>query len=65
MPESKWFTNLKTRGNTGSASFYIMLEEALSSGLFRPGQRVLAMIPESGRFTAAYALFTVVGPEAS
>ena len=62
IPEEKWFTNLKSRGNTGSASFYIMIEEALSSGLFKPGQTVLAMIPESGRFTVAHALFTVVGP---
>jgi 3-oxoacyl-[acyl-carrier-protein] synthase III len=65
LPESKWFTNLKTRGNTGSASFFIMIEEAMSLGLFKPGQKVLAMIPESGRFSVAYALFTVVGPETS
>jgi len=64
IADEKWFTNLKTCGNTGSASFYVMLEEALRTGMFEPGQKVLAMIPESGRFTVAYAQFTVVGPEA-
>jgi 3-oxoacyl-[acyl-carrier-protein] synthase-3 len=63
IPTSKWFTNLKTKGNTGAASFYIILQEAMSSGMLKVGQRVLAMIPESGRFTVAYALFTVVGPQ--
>jgi 3-oxoacyl-[acyl-carrier-protein] synthase III len=63
IPDERWFTNLKKCGNTGSASFYVMLEEALRSGMLKPGQKVLAMIPESGRFTVAYAQFTVVGAE--
>ncbi|MCB9585963.1 MAG: 3-oxoacyl-ACP synthase [Polyangiaceae bacterium] len=60
ITEDKWFTNLKHKGNTGSASIYIMLEEALNSGMLKPGQRVLTMVPESGRFTVSYGLFTVV-----
>jgi len=62
IPAERWFTNLKTRGNTGAASFYVILAEALEKGLFKPGQKVLAMIPESGRFITAHAMFTVVGP---
>lgn len=62
IPTERWFTNLRTRGNTGAASFYVILAEALEKGLFKPGQKVLAMIPESGRFIVAHALFTVVGP---
>ena len=32
IPEEKWFTNLRTKGNTGAASIYIMLDELLKSG---------------------------------
>jgi 3-oxoacyl-[acyl-carrier-protein] synthase-3 len=58
----KWFTNLKTKGNTGSASIYIAMEEALNEGRFKPGDRVLTMVPESGRFSVSFALYTCVGP---
>lgn len=61
IPEEKWFTNLYTRGNTGAASIYIMLEELLASGKLSPGERVLCMVPESGRFQTSYMLMTVVG----
>jgi 3-oxoacyl-[acyl-carrier-protein] synthase-3 len=64
VPEEKWFTNLYTRGNTGAASIFIMLEEALNAGRFAPGEKVLLMVPESGRFTVAFALLTCVGPDA-
>lgn len=60
LPEEKWFTNLHTKGNTGSASFYIMLEELFSSGKLRAGDRILGMIPESGRFSVGWVLLTVV-----
>ncbi|REK75180.1 StlD/DarB family beta-ketosynthase [Paenibacillus paeoniae] len=61
IPEEKWFTNLYTRGNTGAASIYIMLEELLVSGKLSPGERVLCMVPESGRFQTSYMMMTVVG----
>ncbi|MGG6263198.1 3-oxoacyl-[acyl-carrier-protein] synthase III C-terminal domain-containing protein [Leptolyngbya sp. AN03gr2] len=61
VPEEKWFTNLYTRGNTGCASIYLMLEELFYSGKMKPGQTVFCMVPESGRFTTAYLMFTVVG----
>ena len=60
LPEEKWFTNLRTKGNTGSASFYIMLEELFSSGKLQPGDRILGMIPESGRFSVGWVLLTAV-----
>jgi 3-oxoacyl-[acyl-carrier-protein] synthase-3 len=65
IPEERWFTNLYTRGNTGSASIYIMLEELLNGGHLRPGQKVLCMVPESGRFVVAFMMLTVVGEEHS
>ncbi len=60
IPEVKWFTNLATKGNTGSASFYIMLEELFYSGQLEKGMRILAMIPESGRFSVGWMVLTVV-----
>ena len=62
IPTEKWFTNLKTKGNTGSASIFIAIEEALNQGRFKPGDRILTMVPESGRFSVSYALYTCVGP---
>src|SRR5437773_1471686 len=64
IPEDKWFTNLYTKGNTGAASIFIMLEEAMNGGRFTPGQKILLMVPESGRFTVSFALLTCVGPDA-
>ena len=61
IPEEKWFTNLYTRGNTGCASIYLMLEELFHSGNLKPGQKIFCFIPESGRFTTAYMMLTVVG----
>jgi 3-oxoacyl-[acyl-carrier-protein] synthase III len=59
--EQRWFTNLHTAGNTGAASIFVMLAEARSR--LRPGDRVLLIVPESGRFTLAFAHLTCVGPE--
>lgn len=61
IPEEKWFTNLYTRGNTGCASIYLMLEELFHSGNLKAGQKIFCFIPESGRFTTAYMLLTVQG----
>jgi 3-oxoacyl-[acyl-carrier-protein] synthase-3 len=60
VPDEKWFTNLYTRGNTGAASIMIMLDDFLKEDRARPGQTVLCMVPESGRFNVAYLHFTVV-----
>ncbi len=60
IPYERWFTNLSTKGNTGSASIYIMLEELFHSGQLRSGQRILCYIPESGRFATCFMALTVV-----
>ncbi|MCY4045185.1 MAG: hypothetical protein OXE99_08895 [Cellvibrionales bacterium] len=60
IPHDKWFTNLKTCGNTGAASMYIMLDALFYSDHIKPGEKILLMIPESGRFSVTYALLTVV-----
>jgi 3-oxoacyl-[acyl-carrier-protein] synthase-3 len=60
LPPERWFTNLATKGNTGAASIYIALNEALETGLFKPGDRILAIVPESGRFIMSFMQFTCV-----
>ncbi|MDR2364625.1 MAG: beta-ketoacyl-ACP synthase III [Zoogloeaceae bacterium] len=59
IPEDRWFTNLKTRGNTGAASIYIMLDELKRSGRLAAGQRILCFVPESGRFSSGFLALTV------
>lgn len=60
IPYEKWFTNLTYKGNTGSASIYVMLEELFHSDKLKEGDKLLCYIPESGRFSIAYMLLTVV-----
>ena len=60
IAEQRWFSNLADKGNTGSASLYIILEELFTSGRLRKGERILAMVPESGRFSVGWLSLTVV-----
>ena len=60
IPQEKWFTNLSSKGNTGSASIYIMMEELFKSGKLKKGDKLLCYIPESGRFSTALMLLEVV-----
>lgn len=62
IPRAKWFSNLTTRGNTGAASIFVMLEEAWRTGRFQAGDRIVLAVPESGRFLFALAHLTVVPP---
>ncbi len=59
IPLNRWFTNLAYKGNTGSASIFIMLDELAKSGKLKPGNRILCAVPESARFTYAGMLLTV------
>ncbi len=63
IPEEKWFSNLKTKGNTGAASIFIMLEELMYSGKLKSGDNILCMVPESGRFITSFMKLKVVGGE--
>ena len=60
IPRDRWFSNLSTTGNVGSASIFLMLEELLYSGKLHPGQNILCLVPESGRFLFGYMLLKVV-----
>lgn len=60
LPPEKWFTNLQTKGNTGSASIFIMLDELFRSARLKVGDRLLCFVPESGRFTGSLMHLTAV-----
>lgn len=59
IPEERWFSNLYTVGNIGSASIFVMLDELIKSGKLKAGQRILCMVPESGRFITGYMMLSV------
>ncbi|MFX4273092.1 3-oxoacyl-[acyl-carrier-protein] synthase III C-terminal domain-containing protein [Propionibacteriaceae bacterium Y1685] len=65
LDTDRWFSNLETCGNTGAASIYIALEEAWRIGRFATGDTVLLAVPESGRFSFAFAHLTVVDPRST
>ena len=58
IPKEKWFLNLPRIGNVASVSPFAMLEEINRSGRVKKGDRLLIMVPESARFSYAYALLT-------
>lgn len=60
LPENKWFTNLPSVGNIGSAAIFVALHELMYSGKLKKGDKILLLVPESGRFSYGTALLTVV-----
>ena len=60
IPRARWFFNLEQKGNTGSASPYIMLDELFRSGRIKKGQKLLMFIPESGRFSSGFVYMEAV-----
>lgn len=60
IPETKWFSNLATVGNIGSASIWVMLDAFMKSGRARRGERILLIVPESGRAMVGFMMLEVV-----
>ncbi|RZJ01290.1 MAG: 3-oxoacyl-ACP synthase [Brevundimonas sp.] len=60
IPEDKWFTTLPETGNIGSASIWVMLEAFMRSGRPKRGDRVLLIVPESGRAMIGFMMLEVV-----
>jgi len=60
IDEEKWFSNLYSKGNTGTASIFIMLEELYREGNLQKGQHILCHVPESGRCVNGLMLLEVV-----
>lgn len=65
LDTDRWFSNLETRGNTGCATILIAIEEWWRTKSPGPGETVLLAVPESGRFSFAFAHLTVVAPPSS
>lgn len=57
---NKWFTNLTWVGNIACAAPFAALEELSHSGKLKEGDKVLLLVPESGRFSYGTALLTVI-----
>ena len=49
IPETKWFSVLREKGNTGAASIWVMLDSLMRSGAVKRGEKLLCVVPESGR----------------
>ncbi len=56
--EVPYWTNLRTAGNTGAASIFIMLDEYLKTQPVAVGDRLLLFVPESGQFN--YVLISLI-----
>ena len=59
IPYEKWFTNLKTKGNVGAASIFMMIDELMKSDRLKKGDKLLLAVPESSRFSYAFGLLKV------
>jgi 3-oxoacyl-[acyl-carrier-protein] synthase-3 len=60
IPEEKWFSVLAEKGNVGSASIWVMLDAFLRSGKLKRGERVLCVVPESGRALVGFMMLEAV-----
>lgn len=60
LGEEKWFTNLPQVGNIGSASIFVALEELYRTKDLKSGDKILLLVPESGRFSYGTVHLTVV-----
>jgi 3-oxoacyl-[acyl-carrier-protein] synthase-3 len=60
IPQQKWFSNLAQVGNIGSASIWVMLEEFWKSGRLKRGDKVLCIVPESGRAFVGFMMLDAV-----
>lgn len=56
---NKWFTNLTEIGNIASASIFAALDDLCKTEMLKVDDKVLLMVPESGRFSYGTVLLTV------
>jgi len=60
IPQEKWFSVLREQGNVGSASIWLMLDGLMKSGRVEKGQKILCVVPESGRALVGFMLLEAV-----
>ena len=58
LTKEKWFVNLPSVGNVGSAAIYVALEELMRTKGIKHRQKILLLVPESGRFSYGTVLLT-------
>ena len=59
LTKEKWFVNLPSVGNVGSAAIYVALEELMRTKGLKQGQKILLLVPESGRFSYGSVLLSL------
>jgi 3-oxoacyl-[acyl-carrier-protein] synthase-3 len=60
VPQEKWFSVLREQGNVGSASIWLMLDGLVKSGRIKAGQKILCVVPESGRALVGFMMLEAV-----
>ena len=60
IDEGKWFTNLPKVGNIASAAIFAILDEFWKTHELTSGEKILLLVPESGRFSYGTVLLSVV-----
>ncbi|MEZ6022563.1 MAG: 3-oxoacyl-[acyl-carrier-protein] synthase III C-terminal domain-containing protein [Hyphomonadaceae bacterium] len=60
VPEEKWFSVLREKGNVGSASIWLMLDGLMQSGKVKSGDNILCVVPESGRALVGFMMLEAV-----
>jgi 3-oxoacyl-[acyl-carrier-protein] synthase III len=60
IPSEKWFTTLYERGNIGSASIMVFIDELKKQKQLNSGDKILCFIPESARFSSYFMELEVV-----
>lgn len=58
--ENRWYTNLTKVGNIGSAAIFAALDEFWETHNLKSGEKILLLVPESGRFSYGTVLLSVV-----
>lgn len=60
LHQKKWFTNLTRVGNIGSSAILAALDEFWRTHELKSGEKILLLVPESGRFSYGTVLLSVV-----
>lgn len=60
LGEEKWYTNLSEVGNIASAAILSALDYLPQNKNLKSGDKILLLVPESGRFSYGTALLTLV-----
>lgn len=60
VPEEKWFSVLREKGNVGSASIWVMLDALMRTRDVESGEKILCVVPESGRALVGFMMLEAV-----